>query len=595
MTLTGREGSNLITAHLLPEAAFTALAEGAGDPAVIRLLRDTQLSKHLMLLHAIAEAADGSARGPVAFRAGYELFARIQAANPDAAAWLLGLPHLGGWAHDCLIHIQQGSTADFGHFACVVAATAVRIGFRFELDVPVRDGRVKLPGLGSLQITDSSSWVRLGCDGERVTGSDYLEADWRLLVPDDGSGGAIPAWSGTPMVQAVADGLAWNTLLETGDPYLDRYTLSMSTGLSQDELGPWRHRLRSAWEVLVRHHPWAAEPIADGISVIVPLTPNSDTDLVSATTPAAFGAIATSWPPDPVTLAETLVHEFQHVKLCGLMDMVPLVESGGEKVYAPWRQDPRPAAGLLQGVYAHLGIARFWQVRRHVESDPDEVRRAQVLFARWRPTIDRAARTLLETDCLTPVGVRFVEILRDQGRRLESEAAPSGALEIAEEVALDHWLTWQMRHMAFEPAAVARLALAYQQGESCSEQMRPRAWIEDDTRKVNSTVRSRLMNMRYLTPVRYRQLSAPGALPLSEADGLLLSRKADLAIQAFRDEIVVSTTPRPDAWIGLALALHQVPRFSLHQTFADHLALMFEMNSFPGGRRDPLDLASWLT
>ena len=33
---------------------------------------------------------------------------------------------------------------------------------------------------------------------------------------------------------------------------------------------------------------------------MVPLTPRSYTDLVSATTPAAFGAFATSWPPDPV-------------------------------------------------------------------------------------------------------------------------------------------------------------------------------------------------------------------------------------------------------------------------------------------------------
>jgi HEXXH motif-containing protein len=585
----------VVTFHLLPEADFSALAEGGGSLAACHLLRDAQLSKHLMLLHAIAEAASSIDRGTTAFRVGYELLVRIQAADPEVGAWLLSLPHLSGWIHDCLIHLEQGSAADFGHFACLVAAAAVRAGASFELDVPVRDDRVWLPGLGSLLVTDQPAWTRLCCDGERITAGDHFASDWRLLVPDDGSGGTVPRWSGTPMIRAVADGLTWDTLLESSDLYLDRYTLPMSAGLSSDELRHWRRAVQSAWDVLVRHHRWTAEPIADGISVIVPLTPQADTDLVSATTPAAFGAIATSWPPDPITLAETLVHEFQHVKLCGLLDMVALTESGGEKVYAPWRQDPRPAASLLQGVYAHLGIARFWQVQRHVESDPDEVRRAQVLFARWRPTIDRAARTLLETDCLTQVGVRFVEILRDQGRRLESEAAPSGALEMAEEVALDHWLTWQMRHMAFESAAVARLARAYQQGESCSEQMRPRAWIEEDTRKVNSTVRSRLMNMRYLTPVRYRQLSAPGALPLSEADGLLLSRKADLAIRAFRDEIVGSTAPRPDAWIGLALALHQVPRFSLHQTFADHLALMFEMNSFPGGRRDPLDLASWLT
>jgi len=28
------------------------------------------------------------------------------------AAWLLGLPHLGGWVHDTLIHLDQGTAAD---------------------------------------------------------------------------------------------------------------------------------------------------------------------------------------------------------------------------------------------------------------------------------------------------------------------------------------------------------------------------------------------------------------------------------------------------------------------------------------------------
>jgi hypothetical protein len=99
----------LIIPHLLPQATFTELAEGAGGPDAVRLLQEAQLSKHLMLLHAIASAAGGSGHGPSAFRAGYELLARLQAGDPGADAWLLGLPHLGGWANDCLIHLEQGS------------------------------------------------------------------------------------------------------------------------------------------------------------------------------------------------------------------------------------------------------------------------------------------------------------------------------------------------------------------------------------------------------------------------------------------------------------------------------------------------------
>jgi HEXXH motif-containing protein len=588
----------LLTSHLLPEAAFTALAEGAGRPATVRLLRDAQLSKHLMLLHAIAEAAEGAAgataAGPAAFRAGYALLAEVQAASEEAGQWLLGLPHLGSWAHDCLIRLEQGSAADFGHFACLAAAAAVRGGVPFELDVPVRDGgQVLLPGLGFMRITDDCSWVRLCCDGDRVTAGRRLRADRRHLIPDDGSGGPVPQWSGTPVIRAVADGLTWQALLETEDSYLDRYTLPMARGLAAEDVGRWRRCAQAAWEVLVRNHRRAAEPLPGVVSVIVPLTPRRDTDLVSATTPAAFGAIATSWPPDPVTMAETLVHEGQHVKLCGLLDMVPLVTSGGEKVYAPWRQDPRPAGGLLQGVYAHLGIARFWAAQRLAETGPDDLLRAQVHFARWRSMIDQAAQTLLRTDCLTPAGARFVELLRTQGQQLEAEPLPGEARDIAAQVALDHWLTWQVRHLAIDPAGVASLAEARRRGESARDRDRPGTWIEADVRKVDASVRSRLLTMRYLAPARYRELCADGMLALSEPDRLLVSGRAQAAVRAYRDEIAASADPRPEAWIGLALALHQLPSSPLQAAFATELALMFEVHGCLGDRSDPLDLASW--
>ena len=341
-----------------------------------------------------------------------------------------------------------------------------------------------------------------------MTAGRHFEADRRYLVPDDGSGGPVRQWSGTPLIRAVADGLAWHVLLETDDSYLDRYTLPMSTGLPPEDVRRWRRRVQAAWEVLVRNHRWAAEPLPDVVSVIVPLTPHCETDLVSVTTPAAFGAIATSWPPDPVTMAETLVHEVQHVKLCGLLDMVPLVTSGGEKVYAPWRQDPRPAGGLLQGVYAHLGIARFWAAQRHAETDPDDLLRAQVHFARWRSMIDQAARALLRTGCLTPAGVWFVELLRAQGQQLEAEPLPGEARDIAAQVALDHWLTWQVRHLVIDPAGVASLAAARRRGEPARDQARPGTRIEADVRKVDASIRSRLLTMRYLAPARYRELYA---------------------------------------------------------------------------------------
>lgn len=585
--------------HQLPEAVFAALAEGAGDLDSIQHLRQVQQDKHLMLLADLKKAATADEPGATALRAGYDLLAALRAAGTEADTWLLGLPHMGAWTHRCQLSLVQDDAPDFGYFACLAAAAAVRIGFRFELTVPVRAGRILLPGLGFLRVTEQADWVTMRCDGDHVTVGDWFQASWRDLVPDGGCGKPVPHWSGTPLLRATAGQLSWHVLMETEDRSLDLYARPMYTGLQARELRPWRHRIQLAWEILVRHHRWAAEPMTAGISVIVPLQHNSGTDLVSATAPAVFGAIATSWPPDPVTMAETLVHEFQHVKLGGLMDMVRLVESGKGLVYAPWRSDPRPADALLQGTYAHLGIIRFWQSQRDAEIDPDSILRAQVQFMRWRPAIERAVRTMFSTHCLTPDGLRFVRQLHAWEKDLTCAPIPRDAQDMAAEASLDHWLTWQIQNVAVDAAAVADLAAAYRRGELFSAQHPPMTSIERDTRRLNVTAtnRSRLLTTRYLAPARYRTLLADkGVLP-EEADILLIAGKTEAAIQAYRDRITGSAEAHPDAWIGLALALHHLPSSPFAHTFGTRLALLFELHrhmSDHGYRRDPLELARWL-
>jgi HEXXH motif-containing protein len=585
---------NLINSHLLSDAEFVSLATGTESPGLVQRLQNVQQSKHIMLLHHIAEHAASTDHQAIAFRAGYRLLTSLQAANPEAGAWLLNLPHLAAWEHHCLMRLQDGEAAEFGHFACLVATAAIRIGMPFELDVPVLNGRVLLPGFGSIHVTGLAAWIRLRCDGDRVSAGNLFEENRGRLIPDDGSERPTPHWTGTPLVRAQASDIVWQVLLETADPFLDRYPAPVSIGLSPEELQRWRRCIHTAWEILVRHHRGVAEPLASGISTIVPIAPESDTDLVSATSQAVFGAIATSWPPDAVTMAETLVHEFQHVKLGGLMDMVPLVEEDDRKVYAPWREDPRPARGLLQGVYAHLGIARFWNTQQHASTGQNDVLRAQVLFARWRRAVSEAVRTLLTVDCLTPAGKRFAGMLQDQGYHLESEQIPAKAQQMADEVALDHRLTWQLRHKALESAEVERLVRAFRQGEPLPPQMTPRGEDAEDVRRLGSPVRSRFLHARYLSPARYHSLRACGMPPLTAADAFLLDGKPKEAAEAYRTMIMNSADPQPDAWIGLSLAMHQLPTTPIRTVFANQLPLMFDMYARLENGRDPLQLARWL-
>jgi hypothetical protein len=165
---------------------------------------------------------------------------------------------------------------------------------------------------------------------------------------------------------------------------------------------------------------------------------------------------------------------------------------------------------------------------------------------------------------------------------------------MAAEVALHHRLTWQLRHLTFEPGYVAGLAASYQRGEPWQEELRPCATVEENTRKVDSSLMSRLLNLRYLAPARFRELCAEGVLPLSDADVLFLNGKGNAAIQGYRDQIAGSAVPKPEAWIGLALSLHGLPESPLRETFSRHLALLFDIFVSLGGHCDPTDLASWL-
>ncbi|HZI73538.1 MAG TPA: hypothetical protein VFD73_05830, partial [Gemmatimonadales bacterium] len=180
--------------HRLPETAFAALAGGEGDSDVIRLLREAQRSKHTMLVHAIAGAAgdaDPADPGVAAFRAGYELLTRVQEADPATWTWLIGLPHIGGWANDGLIRLDRDAPPDFAYLACAAASAAVRAGIPFELDVPIRDGHVLLPGLGRIAVTgetvsDEPTWIRLRYDGDHLVAGNDVTLTQAAVTPDYG-------------------------------------------------------------------------------------------------------------------------------------------------------------------------------------------------------------------------------------------------------------------------------------------------------------------------------------------------------------------------------------------------------------------------
>jgi HEXXH motif-containing protein len=163
----------------------------------------------------------------------------------------------------------------------------------------------------------------------------------------------------------------------------------------------------------------------------------------SVTTRRVFGSIGLSLPGDDVQMALTLAHEVQHAKLSALMDLVPLVTEDATGVYyAPWRPDPRPLASLLQGLYAHVGVARFWRRQRTAAQGAAETWHANVEFAKWRNACARVADSVRDRPELTSCGAAFVDGMINALRTWQNDNIPAEASAQAEREISEHKREW---------------------------------------------------------------------------------------------------------------------------------------------------------
>ncbi|WP_329489204.1 HEXXH motif-containing putative peptide modification protein [Kitasatospora sp. NBC_01246] len=233
----------------------------------------------------------------------------------------------------------------------------------------------------------------------------------------DGLAEFLRAAPGEPL-RLECDGLRWTPAIDHAGPRRVDYGRPPAGPLDERELAHWRTDLALAWQVLVHRHRPYAEAVAACVTTIVPLRPAPGGEAVSAAARRAFGAVAASRPGDPVLLALALAHEFLHLQLGALLDLVPLHHPNGAAVHhAPWRPDPRPVGALLQGTYAHLGVVDFWCAE--LAAGAGDTRRAAGEFTRWRGHALTAGATLLDSAELTGHGREFTEELVRTVRELD--------------------------------------------------------------------------------------------------------------------------------------------------------------------------------
>ncbi|MFD0518036.1 aKG-HExxH-type peptide beta-hydroxylase [Paractinoplanes durhamensis] len=355
-------------------------------------------------------------------------------------------------------------------------------------------------------------------------------------------------------------------------------------------MAEWQRLLSAGWVLLTTRHRAAAEVLAAGLRVIVPVEADPGSGGLSATSAEAFGAVAISTPGDPHSFAVGLLHECQHSLLNATTSLFDLVTPGGPRVCSPWRDDPRPLSGLLHGAYAYLSVTRFRRTeaatrvpapRRgpvaltphplpaetsvaHLPAAEPPVltetgprgpaagsaglrgRLAEFEFARWRAAVAEAAGTLLDSGQLTAAGTRFVRAMRDEAAGWLSEPVDPRVARLAAGANAEHRARWRLRNLEVDPAAVAELVAAWRRGAAAPAV--PEAGLAADRgRQLESSERLRLVH-RLLNEGDHRGRAGSGLRP---GDDAYLDGDAGTAATSYSKGLAFSSDL--DRWSGLAV------------------------------------------
>ncbi|MFI9167951.1 HEXXH motif domain-containing protein [Streptomyces lincolnensis] len=389
----------------MPDRLFAEVAGGGGSAEALGLLQRAERARRLLLLRTLLDSL-GPLPTPLATSAeAWDVLKRAAESAPEPVDRLLLAPATGGWIAHLLRRLHGTATgpevwSEAGQLCSLAVSASLLAGTEAELRVPLTDGGLYLPGLGTARLPGADTGVRVG--RARTEGGVL-----RLAGP--GRGGGEVGLTVRPTTEALVAGAdapaetirpstapehppadpAWLPLrtlthhtpagpvaipLDDLDPYRDLDDPLPPARLERAEAQAWQRLFEEAAEVLAvpgGTGPGRLDPA--GIRSVVPwgrtgtLPPAPPTVLVSASSGDSFGGMVIARPSSALALAETLVHEFQHSKLAALLHLFPLLDDDREeRYYAPWRPDPRHLTGLLHGAYAFTGVAGFWRDRMAV-------------------------------------------------------------------------------------------------------------------------------------------------------------------------------------------------------------------------------------
>jgi hypothetical protein len=346
--------------------------------------------------------------------------------------------------------------------------------------------------------------------------------------------------------------------------------------------------LDEAFDILTLWHPGYARELAAGLRVLTPLA--ADGIVRGASSSAAFGCVAASEKNSATALAETLVHEFQHSKLNGLLSLFEVGQH--ENMYAPWRDDPRPLSGLLHGIFAFLSVTEFWQVQRDLV--PEQERGiAEFTFALRRHQVDEAVRSLRHHPALTSVGDELVEGVHTRLAAIRRRPVSPELARIITMITDDHRASWRMRHARPDPRGVARLTSAWLTG-SPAARISPHR-IVPNPRQAGRSARRDLLELKATDPEMFASVGRQSTA--TRADMSYVSGDPAAATTGYLTHLH-NAADDADSWIGLGLSLRArgIPTAAGILDAPETIVAVYnQVLTQTGSAPDPLRLADWLS
>jgi HEXXH motif-containing protein len=594
-----------VAPHLKPHGIswdeFDLIARAAGDPAPVRKLRGAERSRRLLLLRSLIDeiVPDPSSHGPLPSpEFAWDLLERVEEADPAALDAVLLHPYTGSWL-GLITRVLRQPAADprplwmhIGHLHALAAAAALRAGIDgFRLRIPAWEGTAVLPTLGAARFEGAPEFSIAEVTAEQgavvVTGEGPT-----VRVPANPSAEG-PGWLGVRTFELTAARHRLVIRLDDVDPYRGLFGLRRPQRLTDIDVGTWHKQLTEAWQLVVEHAPEFTEALPAGLDSIVP-EPEFPFRLPSASSGESFGSALICRPEDPAALAATLIHEFQHIRLGGLLQFVRLqAEDRRERLYAPWRDDPRPLGGVIHGVYAFFGVAAFY--RTLSETNPRDLL-AAFEFAHWRDQVWHTLESIRDDEALNDAGRRFLENVAGRMKPWLDVPVAEEAKRWSELLAADHFGGWRLRHLRPDTATVERLAGAWLRGLPCPAVDYPAPELVTKPDGDWTEARYDLLRVRLGPNGEHEAKRVWHEVPdIREADFALLDDRPADALDRYRVDLR-DDPDRPNSLIGLAMALRQVAPDPAADVLFDRPELVRAVHRVV--RRDaavsPEDLARWM-